>query len=190
MPRDRIRDSQTQLGEAIFDARTRPHAEAFAAERSALRDRLAEASGISDETVLTRLVGLEIRPDTLAALTLIPLVEVAWADARMDAREREAVLAGAESTGIREGTASHGLLRIWLADRPPTEFAEAWTQFIGALCRELSAAERAKLRDNILARALRVAEAAGEIRGSAPSVSEVEREVLARLERAFDLPRA
>ena len=53
--------------------------------------RQADSSG----TLVARLVEIGIRSDTLAALCLIPLVEVAWADGRLDPPEREALLAAA-----------------------------------------------------------------------------------------------
>lgn len=147
---------------------------------------LADASGIADESVLARLAGLGIRPDTLAALTLIPLVEVAWADGRMERREIEAVLAGAESTGLAAGSPSHGLLRIWLEERPPVDLVEAWKAYIRALASELSDGQRKRLRDNILDRARAVAEAAGGFLGLGNKVSREEEAALEDLGLPFD----
>ncbi len=146
-------------------------------EASATR-ALAEASGIEDETILGRLASLGVRAETLAALTLIPLVEVAWADDKMEGREREAVLAGAESSGIAAGSPSHGLLQLWLDDRPAPDLSSAWRDFMAALCAQLSAEERLRLRDNLVGRARQVAEAAGGFLGLTDPVSAVERKVL------------
>ena len=145
---------------------------------------LREASGIAEEATLRRLAGLGIRAETLAALTMIPIVEVAWADGEMDARERHAILVGAESVGIEPGSPSHGLLRIWTEDPPAPDLLEAWREFIGALGRELEEDERKRLCEKLVGRARKVAEAAGDILGVDP-VSPAEKEVLARLERAF-----
>ncbi|MCJ2048106.1 hypothetical protein MKK58_26725 [Methylobacterium sp. J-078] len=60
-----------------------------------LRETFAEASGITDDTLLRRLTNLGIGPDTLAALMLVPVVAVAWADGKMDDEERGSVLAAA-----------------------------------------------------------------------------------------------
>jgi hypothetical protein len=146
---------------------------------------LREASGIGEEATLRRLAGLGIRAETLAALTMIPIVEVAWADGEMDARERDAILVGAESVGIEPGSASHGLLRIWTEDPPAPDLLEAWGAFIRALGGELEEAERVRLRQRLVGRARSVAEAAGGILGVDP-VSPAEREVLERLERIFE----
>ncbi len=146
---------------------------------------LREASGIDDEAILKRLSGLGVRAETLAALTLIPLIEVAWADDRMEKQEREAVLAGAESTGIRVGSPSHGLLKLWLDDRPAPDLFSAWREFIQALCAQLSADERLRLRENVVGRARRVAEAAGGFLGLGDPVSKVESAVLEDLTKVF-----
>jgi len=153
-------------------------------EENALGD-LATASGIGDEAVLRKLAGLGIRADTLAALTLIPLIEVAWADGKMDAEEREAALSGAESTGIPKESPSHGLLRIWIEEQPAPDLVDAWSEFISALCGEFSDEQAERLGSNILGRAREVAEAAGGFLGLGPKVSKQERAVLDRLARAF-----
>ena len=148
-------------------------------------ESLAAASGISDSELLGRLAALGIRAETLAALTLIPLVEVAWADGQMDPRERDAVLRGAESSGLPKGSPSYGLLQIWTLDRPAPDLARSWREFIAALCAELAAEQRRHLAEKIVGRARAVAEAAGGILGVGPRVSAEEAAVLAELEQAF-----
>jgi hypothetical protein len=72
-------------------------------EKEELRDKkeaLSATSGITDAAVLEHLVALGIGSDTLAALSLVPLVEVAWADGTMDESERSAILSAAEDSGI------------------------------------------------------------------------------------------
>jgi hypothetical protein len=153
-------------------------------EESAIQG-LRDASGIEDDAILKRLSGLGVRAETLAALTLIPLVEVAWADDRMEKQEREAVLAGAESTGIVVGSPSHALLKLWLDDRPAPDLFAAWREFIRALCAQLSADERLRLRENVVGRARRVAEAAGGFLNLGDPVSKVESAVLEDLAGLF-----
>lgn len=182
-----LQDRQHALEDAFYRKDTenyRVQLELRQEEEDALED-LATASGISDEAVLRRLAGLGIRADTLAALTLIPLIEVAWADGKMDAKEREAVLSGAESTGISRESPSHGLLKIWIEDQPAPDLVDAWSEFISTLCREFNQEQRAHLQRNILSRAREVAEAAGGFLGLGPKVSKEERAVLESLARAF-----
>jgi hypothetical protein len=58
---------------------------------------LAEVSGIEDVEALERLAPLGVGGESLAALTLYPLVAVAWADGKVDRHEREAVQRGAKA---------------------------------------------------------------------------------------------
>ena len=50
---------------------------------------LSASSGINDDTVLDQLIALNISSNTLTALSLVPLVEVAWADGSMDEDEAQ-----------------------------------------------------------------------------------------------------
>ena len=108
------------LEAAFFPSHANDYREAIRLREAELVavNALREASGITDEATLRRLAGLGIRAETLAALTMIPIVEVAWADGEMDERERDAILGGAESVGIEPGSPSYGLLRIWTEDAP------------------------------------------------------------------------
>jgi hypothetical protein len=154
-------------------------------EEAVLRD-LAEASGIEDEWILVRLSELGIRADTLAALTLVPLVEVAWADGRMDPRERSAILDGAAATGIAPDSWSYRLFEMWTRDLPAPELLEVWEEFVGALAAKLGDAERRAFRRKLLGRAREVAEAAAGVLGMGPRVSESEARILSRLDEAFE----
>ncbi len=73
-----LKDRQHALEDAFYREDTETYRDQLKLgreEKSALAG-LAAASDISDEAVLRRLAGLGIRADTLAALTLIPLIEV------------------------------------------------------------------------------------------------------------------
>lgn len=186
-----VQESLRARGKALEEAFFRREEERLREIQQLRRDEasaahaLAEASGIEDEAILRRLASLGVRAETLAALTLIPLVEVAWADDRMEDREREAVLSGAESSGIAAGSPSHGLLELWLDDRPPPDLFAVWRDFIAALCAQLSPEERLHLRDNLVGRAQRVAEAAGGLLGLRDPVSKLEKAVLDDLTGLF-----
>jgi hypothetical protein len=150
------------------------------------RDALAEASGIRDQAVLQKLVELGVRPESVAPLALVPIVEVAWADGRVDEKERQAVLDAADARGIRAGDLQHGLLQSWLLHRPSAALFEAWQHYVAGLCAQLDEAQRTTLRAELLDRARGVAEASGGFLGLGSKVSPRERAVLERLEAAFD----
>ena len=155
------------------------------AEAKARKEGLAEASGIRDDEVLDRLAALGLDAGTVAALGLVPLVEVAWADREIHEREREAVMRAAGEEGAAAGSAAHDLLVTWLDRRPGRDLLDAWKGYVGALVESLDLEERQALRDGILARARGVAEAAGGFLGVG-KVSDAEERKLAELEAAFD----
>ena len=146
---------------------------------------MSDVSGITDEPVLDKLVELGIAADTLAAMTLVPLVEVAWADGKMDAKERAAILKGAESEGVERATPAFALLEDWLANRPPPRLLSAWRDYIAALCDEMLPEDRKQLKREVLSRARIVAEAAGGFLGIGGKISREEEQVYEILETAF-----
>jgi len=154
-------------------------------QEEAAKEDLASATGIDDPGLLGELASLGIRADTLAALTLIPLIEVAWVDGVMDERERDAALRGAVSTGLPVRSPSYELLRLWIRERPAPLLTKVWKEYIGALCARLSATEVARLEANVLGRAKRVAAAAGDALDRAPHVSREEEALLDELRLAF-----
>ncbi len=179
-------DRRKALEEAFFSRHERELVERFRNQAAARerREALAHASGISDPEVLERLLALEIGPETLAALSLAPLVVVAWADRSVEAPEREAVSEAAREAGVVPGSPAAELLDGWLAKRPGPELMAAWKAYVGALAAGLGESGRRRLREDLLAGARRVAESAGGFLGMG-KVSEAEREKLEELEQAF-----
>ena len=158
------------------------------AEKEAMqanRDALSEASGITDDAVLQHLIALDIGSDTLVALSLVPLVEVAWADGNVDDKERQAILAAAEGAGLDKKGASGQLLNRWLAKKPDREVLATWKEYVSALSETLSGERRDALKQGLLSRARTVAEASGGVLGLGSKVSKSEQEVLDEFEQVF-----
>ena len=145
---------------------------------------LSEASGIRNPALLERIADLGVTPETVAALSLVPLVEVAWADGKLDDREKEAILKASRSE-LPEGGASYRLLESWLERRPQAKLRKAWRHYIQGLAQELDPAEREALRTDLLGRARHMAEASGGFLGLGSRISRAEAEVLDDLARAF-----
>ncbi len=148
------------------------------------RDALASVSGIKDPEVLELLVKLNVRPETLAAMTAIPLVEVVWADGEVDAREKQVVREFADSHGLTPGSVGRELLERWLEHRPDPGLLAAWQRYIEALCARLSAEQCQQLKDEILRNVRAAAEASGGFLGIG-KVSDQEKAVLDKLESSF-----
>ncbi len=149
-------------------------------------DTVAADSGIADEVVSARLVDLGVPPSVQIALSLVPLIEVAWADGEIQDEEREALERAAEANGMVTGSPSRTALSAWLAERPD-ELLDAWVGFVAALLENLSAGERMRLAADVLDRARTIAEAAGGFLGLA-TVSDSEQAILRKLDHAFKFP--
>ena len=196
---ERNEDAQMNSSkEFLGDRRVALEEAFFAKQNEALRQRLREkdearlkkeafsaASGITDDVVLEKLIALNIGGDTLAALSLVPLVAVAWADGGIDSKERNAVLSGAAEVGVSDQDASYQLLDRWLAEQPSPELLATWKDYISALSATLSQEFRRALKEQLLGRARTVAEAAGGFMGVGRKVSISEENVLEELEAAF-----
>ena len=146
---------------------------------------LSEATGVDEQETLEELVRLGVTAQSLLALSLVPLVQVAWADGHVDAGEREALLKAADSAGIEPSTPAYELLEGWLGEAPGEAMVKAWEDYVQALCASSSAGSKEALRAVTMDRAEGVAKAAGGFLGLG-SVSASERKVLNRLAKAFE----
>jgi hypothetical protein len=148
------------------------------------KDELRKASGMSDDAVLEKLVGLGLRGNTIAALSLVPLLQVAWADGAIQDNERTAILQGAHGKGLEQGTDGYQLLQSWLERKPDEALFTAWEAYIKALTAQLNDEQNRLLKNQIVGFAKMVAAAAGGILGFG-KVSSAEEKVLERIEAAF-----
>jgi hypothetical protein len=176
-----------QLEESFFAKQNRELLEKLREEgrKKALKEALAEQSGITDEAVLDKLVEADVCVERVAALALVPLVEVAWADGTISPKEREAILKAAEARGVARDSLARQLLDNWLDQRPAGDLMATWKDYVGAFAASLEPAQRSSLKHDLLDRARAVAEAAGGFLGIG-SISAEEKKVLAELETAFE----
>jgi len=148
------------------------------------KEELRKASGMTDDAVLEKLVALGLRGNTIAALSLVPLIQVAWADGKIQDNERTAILQGAHGKGLEQGTPGYELLQTWLKQQPSTELIDAWEAYIKALASQLNDEQNRLLKNQIVGFAKMVAGAAGGFLGIG-RVSHEEEKVLQRIEAAF-----
>ncbi len=179
-------DRRKALEEAFFAKQNAAQLEQMRAERErkAAVEALERLSSISDRKLLEKLVDLGLDGASWTALSLVPLVEVAWADGSVMEREREAILAAAAEAGITVGSPGHGLLETWLAHRPEPSLFASWAGYAVELASKLDARERVALRDDLVERARRVARAAGGLLGIG-TVSEAEKRVIGKVAEPF-----
>jgi hypothetical protein len=174
---------QRVLLDAIFHEQDQYVRKAFRErmEKMERRQQLTQISGIRDEALLDRLIELDITPETLAALELVPLVFVAWADGGIQAEERKVIVALAEAAGIGSQDGRYPVLEHWLKRRPGVEMLEAWKHYVEDLRRQLDSKKAEEFRHELLDRAESVARAAGGFLGFGDKMSPAERAMLAEL---------
>lgn len=149
---------------------------------------LATATGIADKLALKEVTGVQAGVQVLAAMALLPLVEVAWCDGTVAASEKAAILKAAQGLGIAADSRADQLLHNWLDRRPSAEAVSKWKEYVRAICATLKPETVAKLKQGVIDRAATIAQAAGGILGFGDKISAAERTKLSELAQAFDSP--
>ncbi|MBN2573650.1 MAG: hypothetical protein JXP73_03730 [Deltaproteobacteria bacterium] len=190
MANGRSTDSFYATGRSLEDAFFEEQDRRLIARRAELakmaetKEALAAVSGIKNQDILQQLVELNVRPETLAALSAVPLVEVVWADGEVDEEERKVVLDFATAQGIVAGSVARELLGSWLAQRPPATLLAAWQHYVEALCARLAPDDRQVLKNELLRNVRAAASASGGFLGMG-KISGEEKDVIAKLEASF-----
>jgi hypothetical protein len=186
MSQEFLGDRKKALEEAFFAKQNAALFERMRAQREkkARVEELTRACEIRDPEVIEKLVELGLDAASWAALSLVPLVEVAWAHGAIEPRARKAILTAAAEEGIAAGSASGTLLESWLDARPPGALFAAWGEYATGIASQLARSERAALRREIVERARKVAHAAGGMLGLA-RIPDAEKQVIAALEKPF-----
>ena len=143
---------------------------------------------MTDDELIDRLAELGIGPSSYQAVLLLPLIQVAWADGRVQGAESEIVLQAATRLGIPNE--AYSVVYRWL-DRPPSES----TLLLGRQVlvelshrhRGLGSEVEADAVERVLHRSRQVAESAGGLFGFAFTVSSEEKQVLEEITRALHL---
>jgi hypothetical protein len=145
---------------------------------------LAAASGITDDLVLEKFIALDLRPETIASISLVPLIEIAWADGTIDQKEKEAILNAIGKFGWTPDSVNYALLDQWLKKKPSASLLTAWKHYVEALCQKMTDEEVHNFKKEIMEHVLVVAEAAGGFLGFG-KISAEERSMITALEKAF-----
>jgi hypothetical protein len=183
-----IRERARSLEDQFFAKQEKELVEAIRqrSAKSTHQQAISEASGVLDETVIAELVRLKLTAETLTAFRLVPLVEIAWADQRLDEKEKRAILEAASQAGIEPGFPAYGLLEVWLAAPPGDALMEAWKSVVESLRATLTYDAVLEMRNQVLGGARKVAEASGGILGLGQKISDAEQAMLDELGAAFE----
>lgn len=185
------------MSNELFGARRKALEESFFTKQEAeLREKmrkeaakksqfeaLKSASGIDDEDVLHELVRLEISADDLAAVSLVPIIEVAWADGTV-VKEHKAIMQAAQDIGIEPGSSAAGLLDAWLSHRPDRALFDNWKLYTAAIASEMTDVGKQHLAEQLIGHARAVAQSAGGFLGLS-KISKEEQAILDELTQAL-----
>ena len=186
--KDAFSDRRRALEDEFFhrvDEKLLSEMKAKAASASS-RKHLEAATGIEDEDLLDELSAAGATANSVAAISLVPLTLVAWADGVMDDKKRAVILKAAEDNGIAIGSPARMLLEHWLTKKPSRSLAVTWKHYITAVIKQMGVESRETLRADLLGRALAVANASGGVLGFG-AISTDEKRVIAELEEALTL---
>lgn len=149
------------------------------------RESIRQATGIADEALLDRMAELRLNGEVMSAFKLLPVIEVAWADGPVDAKERRAVLEAARQQGITPGSKAFEMLERRLGEGPSPDARKIWYLYAAELKKTLSTEQLAEFRRDLLDLCHRVAEASGGILGLVLKTSANERRVIDAVEKAL-----
>lgn len=147
-------------------------------------EALKRETRIEDEAVIEELLNVDIHPGMIRAITLVPAIQVAWANGFVEQKERDAVLKAALECGITSESTTGVLLASWLEEKPSPDLFRAWKDYIRSMHDILDIASYRHLHQNAIETARRIAEAAGGILGI-HAVSVAEERVIRDVEEAF-----
>ncbi len=149
---------------------------------------LAKTTGVTDATALYVVLAAGFTADTASLLPLAPLVLVAWADGTMSDRERAVILDVASASHVESESRADDRLRGWMADCPVPPFWHTSLQALGAVLGALPPAVRADRTQHLLAGCQAVASASRDGSGFGLTISEGERQALARIAAIVERP--
>lgn len=182
-----LKDRERALEDAFFREETKRLLEAMRARetREQQFEGLANLHGIHDPAVIEPLLDFGLREENAAALLLIPLIVVAWADHRLDNDERRSIHKAEADHGISPESEAGQLLEIWLEHRPHESLLDAWIGYVHELFKVLPAASRERTREDILSRIRKMVRAFEKsfLRGGGPV--DAEKEAIAKIEAAL-----
>jgi hypothetical protein len=176
------------LEDAFFKERDRKLAENIKNRLNAEEQQrvLSYSLGLTEELAAKGIAQLQSGVEVAAVMALLPMVEVAWCDGKVESAEKGAVLRGAAEVGLEFESPLYKFLQSWLDHRPSTAALEAWHTYVKAFVNLVEPATAAKVKEHVMGRSERVAKAAGGFLGMGNKISAAEQACLNNLAKAFD----
>ena len=150
----------------------------------ALRDKLQ----VDNPDLLQKARDVGVTPGNAAAFFLAPLLQVAWAEGKVDKAEHDTVLKIARRQGISEDSPAYAQLEAWLKERPSNEFFDTAVEVLKYSFAVLTPAEQEERTRSVVSACHEVAEASGglgRLLGLGDGVSKIEDATLDQVNRAL-----
>ncbi len=181
--RNQIRTMRRGKEEDYFRRRETEAIERLRKEEARKAERAAMGKIIDsqDPRILAKLEALGFNHETVKLLHLLPLVQTAWADHRVDPRETALILDLSRERGVLPGSPSEQVLNEWLRKRPANELFRDGLGLISELLCSRPAEVRRRTTKDIVKLCARVAAASGGLFGLGEKTSDQERRVINKL---------
>lgn len=152
--------------------------------KAAAENEARALTGIQDPDLLRDLSALGFSADTISLLPLVPILQVAWADADVSPEERKMIVEIARIRGIAEGSAADQQLSAWLTHRPAPSVFSGAGRLVAAMLAAGSSATQNLSADDLVKYCEGIAAASGGILGLA-KVSAGERAAIEQVQKAL-----
>lgn len=157
----------------------------FKASAEEEKAKLATAASLTDAKLIDQLASLGISAAGVPAVLMLPMVLVAWADHRIDIKERRYILSEAKRCGLQARSEAYALLQHWLDHRPPVIVFDTWKRLIQHELSLMGSKSKDKLIASTKAQMKSVARTAGGFFGF-HRVSENERKLTDAISKVLD----
>jgi hypothetical protein len=157
--------------------------------RKAERAAMGEIIDSQDPKLLAKLEDLGFNHETVKLLHLLPLVQTAWADNRVDPREMALILYLSRERGVMPGSSPEHVLTEWLRQRPADKLFRDGLELISEILCSRPAEVRRKATKEIVELCARVAAASGGLFGLGEKTSNDERRVINKLRERIEVPK-
>ncbi|QDU77328.1 hypothetical protein Pan97_43950 [Bremerella volcania] len=128
-------------------------------------EELSKAIGIEDKELVQSLMDLGITAHSMAALTMYPMVCVAYADGVLNIEERDLIMKMASEWNMKPGDAGFEVLNHWLVQGPTEDGFAVWKKYIQTVMTQMTPQQIADLKLSIMSRSNAVATAVGDVLG-------------------------
>ncbi|WP_105355578.1 MULTISPECIES: hypothetical protein [Pirellulaceae] len=128
-------------------------------------EELSKAIGIEDKSLIQSLMDLGITPHSMAALTMYPMVCVAYADGVLNLEERDLIMKMANEWNMKPGDAGFEVLNHWLVEGPTEDGFAVWKKYIQTVMTQMTPQQIADLKLSIMNRSHAVATVVGDVLG-------------------------